>query len=148
MKEKDLSEVDDIGRKYEVFKNIETLVFDMNLTVDVAVVEGPHDMKTLRLMGYRRPIITCSKLSPVRIVDQIAKRYVSVVVLTDFDSEGETMGERLENLLKSRGTRVDRSSRRHFRILLRKVGLETIEDIYRLKMELFHSNRSHPKCMS
>lgn len=144
MKEKDTSEVDDIDRKYEVFKNIKKLVFDMNLTVDVAVVEGPHDMKTLRLMGYKRSIITCSKLSPARIIDQIARRYVNVVVLTDFDGKGESMGERLESLLKGRGVTVDRASRRHFRRLLRRVDLNTIEGIYRLKMELFHSNRSHP----
>ena len=141
MKEKGKVEINDRDRKYEVFKNIEKIIFDMNLTVDVVVVEGPHDMKTLRLMGYERPIIPCSKLSPARIVDQIAKRYVNVVVLTDFDSKGETMGERLESLLKVRGVRVDRASRRQFRRLLRRVDLETIEGIYRLKMDLFHRNR-------
>ncbi|MBS7626313.1 hypothetical protein KEJ51_04635 [Candidatus Bathyarchaeota archaeon] len=143
MREKGTSKVDDRGKEYEAFKSIEKLIFDMNHTVDAAVVEGPHDMKTLRLMGYKRPIIPCSKLSPSRIVDQIAKRYMIVVVLTDFDSKGEVMGERLESLLKDRGVRVDRSSRRHFRRLLRRIDLDTIEGIYRLKMKLFHSNRSH-----
>ncbi|MGQ9543725.1 MAG: toprim domain-containing protein [Candidatus Bathyarchaeia archaeon] len=126
------------GRKYDVFKRIEKLISDMNYAVDAVVVEGPHDMKTLQVLGYRGPTLTCSRINQARLVNLIAERYRSIVILTDFDSQGRTLSKKLGTLLERRGLVVGHSSRRILQRLLKEVGLETIEGIYRLKIELFH----------
>ena len=48
--------------KNEIFNGLEDLVQEMNLNVEVTIVEGPHDKKTLRMLGYEKPIVWCSKI--------------------------------------------------------------------------------------
>ncbi|MDH5439229.1 MAG: hypothetical protein OEY31_01320 [Candidatus Bathyarchaeota archaeon] len=128
---------DEERRRYEVYHELEELVSEMNYTVDVVVIEGPHDRRTLTRLGYRKPILLCSKVSHSELVDLISEKFSNVVVLTDFDEEGVQLNRRLSKLVERRGVKVDRFYRRRFRRLLKEARISTIEAIYGLKLELF-----------
>ena len=123
--------------KYEIYRALEDLASEMNYNVDAVIVEGPHDKKTLKLLGYMKPILLCSKRSHSDLVDLIAEKYLNVVVLTDFDEEGIALNGRLSKLFEKRGVKVDRFYRRRFFKLLREARIVTIEGIYRIKLDLF-----------
>ena len=123
--------------RYEVYQELEDLVSEMNYTVDAVVIEGPHDRRTLNRLGYRKPILLCSKLSHSELIDLISEKFSNVVVLTDFDEEGVQLNRKLSKLLERRGVKVDRFYRRRFRRLLKEARILTIEAIYGLKLELF-----------
>ena len=122
-------------RKYETYRELEALASEMNYTVNAVVVEGPHDKKTLTLLGYKKPILLCSKRSHSDLVDLVAKEYSNVVVLTDFDEEGTSINKRLSQLFEERGVKVDRFYRGRFLKLLKEARVSTIEGIYSIKLE-------------
>jgi 5S rRNA maturation endonuclease (ribonuclease M5) len=123
--------------RYEIYKKLEDLASEMNYSVDGVIVEGVHDKKTLRLLGYSGPILTCSKLSLFELTDYAAKRFANMAVLTDFDKAGETLGKNLSTLLVNRKVKVRDFYRRRFRILFKKARISTVESVYRLKRQLF-----------
>jgi len=122
-------------QKHEVFRELEELAFEMNYYVDTVVVEGPHDKKTLKLLGYKKPILTCSKRSHNDLADLVAKKNSNVVILTDFDEQGTLLNRRLSKLFEKRGVKVDRFYRRSFQRLLKKLRISTIEGIYSIIRE-------------
>lgn len=123
--------------KYEIYHELEKLTSEMNYTVDLAIVEGPHDKKSLKILGYNRPILLCSKRSHNELVDLIAKKYSNIVVLTDFDEQGIILNKKLSDLFEKRGVKVDKFYRTRFLKLLKAVRISTIEGIYNIKLALF-----------
>lgn len=121
----------------EVYRKLEDRISEMNCTVDAVVVEGLHDKKTLRLLGYNRPILLCSKISNVDLTDLTAKKFSNVAILTDFDEQGRTLNKRLTSLFEQRGLKVARFYRESFQKLLKEAKVATIKGIYRIKLDLF-----------
>jgi len=109
----------------------------MNYNVDAVVVEGPHDKKTLKLLGYKKPILICSKPSHNELADLVTKKFSNVVILTDFDEQGTLLNKRLSKLIEKGGVKVDRFYRRRFQKLFKEARISTIEGIYSIKLELF-----------
>lgn len=125
-------------RRLEIYKEIERLVEEMNWNVDLVIVEGQHDKRTLEELGYKaNTILSCSTMPFNRLVEQSSRGFSRVVILTDFDEEGEKVSKALTSIMEERRIKVDRFYRREFRKLLRKAGLTTIESIFKLKRELF-----------
>ena len=123
---------------YEVYRELEDLAFEMNHVVDGVIVEGPHDKKTLKLLGYEGPIITRSgKHSHVELVEFVAKKFSRMVILTDFDEAGKDLNRRLTKLLEVKRVKVEHVYRRKFQRLLKEARIFTIEAICRIKLELF-----------
>ena len=123
--------------KREIYFELEKLASEMNYNVDVAIVEGPHDQKTLKLLGYTNPIITCSKISLSEISENIAEKFTNTVILTDFDQEGKTLNKKLIKLLEAKNVKVERFYRLRFQKLLQKAKIFTIEGIYSIKLDIF-----------
>jgi 5S rRNA maturation endonuclease (ribonuclease M5) len=86
--------------EHEVYKELEELASEMNYNIDAVMVEGPHDKKTLRLLGYKKPILLCSKLLHTELSDLVAKKFSNVVILTDFDKQGNSLNRRLTDLFE------------------------------------------------
>ncbi len=86
----------------EVYREIEDSASEMNYTVDAVFVEGPHDEKTLRLLGFDKPILECSQWSHSGLINLAAKRFSNVAILTDFDEEGVFLNNRLSRLLEKK----------------------------------------------
>ena len=124
-------------QKHEVFRELEELSSEMNYNVEAVLVEGPHDKKTLRLLGYKKPVLTCHRLSLSELTDLVAKKFSKVVVLTDFDEEGTFLNKKLSQLLERRGVKVDPFYRRTFQRLLKQARVSTIEGAYRIKLDLY-----------
>lgn len=124
-------------RRYEVYRELEELASEMNYTVDAVVVEGPHDKKTLKLLGYKKPILLCSKIPHNELAELAARKFSKLAVLTDFDEEGTLLNKKLTKLFEKRGVKVDRFYRRRFRKLLKKANILTIEGIYNIKLKIF-----------
>ncbi len=122
-------------QKHEVYRELEELASEMNYYVDAVVVEGPHDKKTLKLLGYKKHILTCSKRSHNDLADLVSEKNSNVVVLTDFDEQGTLLNRRLSKLFEKRGVKVDRFYRRSFQRLFKKLRIATIEGIYSIIRE-------------
>ena len=125
-------------RKLEIYRDLESLAYEMNFTLDAVVVEGMHDKATLKSLGFKIPIlqVSCGRTFS-QIVDDAVERFKRVAILTDFDEEGERMGRKLTKLMESGGIKVDRFYRNFFKRLMKEAGLTTLESIYKLKQELF-----------
>ena len=124
---------------YGVYRALEDAASEMNHAVDGVIVEGPHDKKTLAILGYEGPIITCSgKRSHVELAEFVAKKFSRVAVLTDFDEAGRDLNRRLSKLFEMRQVKVEHFYRKKFQRLFREARIFTIEAIYRLKLELFN----------
>jgi len=77
----------------------------------VAIVDGAHDRKTLRHLGFHNPVFTRSEHSYLELSNKIAKKYRTVVVLTDFDDEGKQANKMISRLLEERNVEVCKSCR-------------------------------------
>lgn len=73
--------------------------------VDVVIVEGRRDVRALKSLGVVKPLFKCS--SPSRshpdFVEEIARDFRRVIVLTDFDEEGRDLNRELAGMLEQRG---------------------------------------------
>jgi 5S rRNA maturation endonuclease (ribonuclease M5) len=108
----------------------------MALYVDAVLVEGMQDEKTLQHLGFKKPILRCSKQPHNDLVDLIADKFSAIVILTDFDEEGTFLNKRFVKLLEEKGVQVDRFYRKRIFKLLRNVNIFTIEGIYNLTRDL------------
>ena len=124
-------------KRYDIYKELENLATEMNYSVDSIIVEGSHDKKTLRALGYKKAILVLSKTSLIDLADFASTRFTKMVVLTDFDAEGALQARKLTRLLANRTIQVKEFYRRRFRKLLQMSKLATIESIYSLKLVLF-----------
>jgi 5S rRNA maturation endonuclease (ribonuclease M5) len=118
--------------KFEGYRRIKDCVLDATVEVDAAIVDGVHDRMTLRHLGFSKPVYTRSKYSYRELADRLAKKYSTVIVLTDFDAEGTLANELISRLLEKRNVRVCRACRDAVAAALKKVNVSTIEGIYRL----------------
>lgn len=105
---------------------------------DVVIVEGRKDVRALKSLGLVKPIFKCS--SPGRshpdLVEEIAKDFMRVVVLTDFDDEGRDLNRKLAGMLRQRGLIVARSYRRAVGKILGELRVSTIESLSKLRKEM------------
>jgi 5S rRNA maturation endonuclease (ribonuclease M5) len=123
--------------KFEIYKKLENLTSHMNYSIDAIIVEGPHDVKTMRLLGYEGELLSFSrKGSLIDFSDYIAKKFRKVAILTDFDKEGENLNNNFNRLLTDKKVKTEAFFRRKFRGLLKKANLSTIESIYSLKRKM------------
>ncbi len=86
----------------------------------VCVVEGKRDEYALRTLGFKGKIVALRKLN--RSLDSIVESLSNeerIIVLTDFDNEGEELAERLYRAFKSRNVEVDLETRRKLSSLLK-----------------------------
>jgi len=125
-------------RKLEIYRDLESLAYEMNLTLDAVIVEGSHDKATLKSLGFKIPIlqVSCGRTFN-QIVDDMVEKFKKVAILTDFDEEGERISRKLTELMERGGVKVDSFYRNSFKKLMKEAGLTTLESIYTLKQELF-----------
>jgi len=125
-------------RKLEIYRDLESLAYEMNLTLDAVIVEGTHDKATLKSLGFKIPIlqVSCGRTFN-QIVDDMVEKFEKVAILTDFDEEGERISRKLTELMERGGVKVDSFYRNSFKKLMKEAGLTTLESIYTLKQELF-----------
>ncbi len=88
------------------------------------LVEGKRDKRALEMFGVQS-VIELRARNYHDVADEISSRYRGVVVLTDFDPEGETIFKKLTRLFKTYGLKVDTS----FRQKLKDCNVRFVEAI-------------------
>jgi 5S rRNA maturation endonuclease (ribonuclease M5) len=84
---------------------------------EVFVVEGIKDKNQLKKLGFEK-IFTISGKPLFSIVEKIkSKKFSEVVVLTDFDDEGEKKAKELTKLLQLNNVFVNQKIRSKFKSL-------------------------------
>ncbi len=92
------------------------------------IVEGRHDVRVLRSLGMRGEILVLNVgMSLVDFADTIASKYREVILLLDWDPEGEALCRRLTDLLESEGVDTHPEVRNAIRELLPHVS--TVEEL-------------------
>ena len=108
-----------------VMEKIGNIVWDINTERIPIIVEGVNDKKTLRSLGIETRIFTTQnryKQNLIEFVETIEKTIngKKILILTDFDKEGETLNKKLASELAIRGFTPLHNIRRTIRKLLFK----------------------------
>lgn len=112
---------------------INTFVSVLNEEADLILVEGPHDAKSLRMLGALGDIIEVSSFRKplTTLVDWVVGRYRGkcVAILLDFDKHGEELCHRLGSEFSERGVRIQTSARDVLREILARLGFTSVENL-------------------
>jgi len=121
-----------------VWRDLVSLLEEIDRLVDAIIVEGRRDSEALRGMGLTKPIYRSSTPGRSRsdLVEELAKNHSRVVILTDFDEEGRDLNRRLSDLLEHRGLRVEKTYRRSVGRLMGELRVTTIESLNKLRGEM------------
>jgi len=94
------------------------------------VVEGKRDKEPLTNLGFS-DIFTISGRTLNEVADDVSSKYRSVLVLTDYDGEGEKKERRLTKLFIYNGIRTLPRLRHSFRKIFKVVRIEDISSMLR-----------------
>jgi len=93
------------------------------------LVEGKNDSKVLAELGLKN-IISISGASLNRVVERaerMREKPSSIVILTDFDKEGNEIAKRLEAMLRPSAFRINTKARKLFRKLMSVMNIEEFD---------------------
>jgi 5S rRNA maturation endonuclease (ribonuclease M5) len=86
----------------------------------VVLVEGDRDVEALRGLGVPGPIMKLNLgESLLNLCESLARRYPTVIVMTDWDSKGNELASKVTSLLEGTVARVDLGPRDRLDRLLR-----------------------------
>ena len=107
------------GKKYELNLDIlNKIILDLKkelITGSVILVEGKRDLESLTQLGLQQTIIKYSEMGERRCLEYIERNRVQkIIILTDFDEEGENILVRLEDKLENTGVKIDKQYRKKF----------------------------------
>lgn len=122
----------------EVLEEIRGLLNEAEDRVDVILVEGRHDERTLSRLGYRGKVIRISsfKKSLVELAEYISNKYEAALILTDFDRYGDALASRLTQILRENGVKVEEGLRAAFSRIMSRLHLATVEELYTMAPDL------------
>jgi len=115
--------------KREALERLRLLLLEAEERVDLVLVEGPRDVEALRSLGYGGKVAICYRfcVNDAEMAEDIASEYGRVLVLTDFDREGDEINVRLSELLEHMGVAVDRSLRGEVARLMAALEVYVVE---------------------
>ena len=107
------------GKKYELSLDVlNKIILDLKkelITGSVILVEGKRDVESLAQLGLQQTIIKYSEMGERRCLEYIERNKVQkIIILTDFDEEGENILVRLEDKLENTGVKIDKQYRKKF----------------------------------
>ena len=108
------------------------LVDLINSSVDLVLVEGSRDEEAVRSLGLTTAVLRVSGRSlRSSLVYEVVELFRGrrVLVLTDFDEEGERLNRALSSHLSRMGVRVEEGLRRRVGEVLAEAGLREVEEL-------------------
>ena len=105
-----------------------------NIGEAVVIVEGKKDRKALEPFGVKK-ILEISGKSLEDIIDKL-KDEKSVIIMTDFDEEGEKKLSQLITFLTKYGIKADTSLRKKFKSLFKIQKFEELSSITKITKSL------------
>lgn len=115
--------------KREALERLSMLLSELAFNMDLVLVEGPRDVEALRSIGYAGEVATCSRVgvTDVELADSIAAEYRNVLILTDFDQEGERLSAKFSDLIEHAGAVVERGLRSELGRIMAVLGVRVVE---------------------
>jgi len=102
----------------------------------VIITEGKHDLNVLRKLLIKGVIITSRTQNFWETIERILKWSKRVIILTDFDEEGEKEAEKLTHVLRQLGIEVLDSVRRGLKRALKSIRrIEELDKYVHFLME-------------
>ena len=125
-------------KRRAAWNELTCILGEIDEAVDALIVEGQRDVEALRSLGLVKPIFRGSSPGRLQVdlVEEIAKSFLRVVILTDFDEEGRGLNKKLAGILKQRGVKVAETYRRKVGRVLGALKVSTIESLSKLKEEM------------
>ncbi|MFB0558131.1 MAG: toprim domain-containing protein [Candidatus Bathyarchaeia archaeon] len=95
------------------------------------MVEGSRDVEALRNLGFNGRVEVCSRVnvSDADLVESFVREDLPVVILTDFDEEGQRLNRILTRRLERRGVKLEVGLRRRFGRLMAALCVYAVEDL-------------------
>ena len=112
-------------------EEMKELLSEISSLVDVILVEGPRDVKSLTRLGYTGKIVTCAatNVNDYDLMSEVLGKYRSVLILTDFDQEELTFNRRFTEILEHEGVKVEKGLRRMVGRITAALGIYAIESL-------------------
>ncbi len=127
---------------YETYLELESVVQEMDDSVDAVVVEGTRDKAALVEMGITKEIAMYSSgFSYVGLVDHLRSRHKRVAILTDYDRAGKRFNKKLTARLECEGVKVEKWYREEIGKILGIRGMKSIESINSFRNKVFASQK-------
>jgi 5S rRNA maturation endonuclease (ribonuclease M5) len=123
-------------RDIETYAELESVIEELNESVDAIIVEGVRDKKGLRELGITKEILMCSTKPDTAFIDDLRSRYKRVAILTDYDRAGKRFNKRLIARLERDGVKVETTFRSRIGQILGLRGMRDIESVNALKKRL------------
>lgn len=136
MNNNDRSERAQQKRDYETYAELESVIEELNESVDAIIVEGARDKLGLRELGVTKAILMCSAKPDTAFIDDLRSKYKRVAILTDFDRAGKRFNKRLTARLEREGIKVENTFRSKIGRILGLRGMKDIESVNALKKRL------------
>lgn len=122
---------------YELQAKLKEIIEDVNFSVSAVIVEGKRDEEALRAAGLKSPVVrfSSSGMPVFAFIEDVVAGYrgCTVLVLVDFDREGDDLAERISQELEEGGVRVQRMFRQEIVKLLAREGILRIEEMSTLR---------------
>lgn len=103
------------------------------------IVEGKRDRRALRELGVTGPVKLGTQKSLLELSEEIAREYDKVIVLTDWDENGDKLARLIAEFLSNAGAAVNTDIRQRIKALVKK-RIKDIESLnthlYNLRLEL------------
>jgi len=93
------------------------------------LVEGKNDILALRLLGFEGPIKPIKGKRLPDLIDEILLEYSRVLILSDWDVEGERLYKKIKFLLESYGIKVEDRYRKEIKSFAKK-DVKDVEGLY------------------
>ena len=124
----------DLRRTLELLQELRNLLSEMACSVDAVIVEGRRDVEALRVLGFSKPIYTCSGTFMTRgeLCSAVAKECSRVAILTDMDEEGERMFTEFRRMLTEMGVAVEDFYRWRFKRICLELHTNSVEGLLRV----------------
>ena len=112
-------------------EELSAMLRELHDYVDVVLVEGLHDVDSLRALGCtaKIEILNHPGVNDFDLADQIASKNTSVLILTDFDEEGLGLNKRFSSILEVKGVKVEYGMRARVGRLMAMIGVYAIESL-------------------
>lgn len=105
---------------YEALEEQIAALLDASGQGAVIIVEGMRDEKALRSLGIKGPVIMASRRPALDLAEDVARNHKDIIILTDWDEKGDEMALKIEQHLRSVGSRADLEIRSHLKRLVKK----------------------------
>ena len=116
-----------------LLENLEKLI-DMLLIASESgaaiIVEGKRDSQALRELGVKGSIIMAARRPALDLAESVAKDFDEIIILTDWDREGDELALKIEGYLRYTKAHADLEIRRMFKRYLRK-EIKDVESLSR-----------------